>query len=137
MSDQDRGAYTPPTDDHLAFDARAPQRRRAPPVTLIASAVILLVAVAAVVFFYQSGVRGANEPPQVVGTPVAAIKSDAPPEEAKPIEEQAALDVYVQDGAPTAQQPPTFAAEPEAPQPRPAAPVQQVASAPEIGRAHV
>jgi hypothetical protein len=127
MTDHDRGAYTPPTDDPLSFDARSPQRRRAAPVTLIASAVVLVGLVGAVFAFYQSGVRSANEPPRAVGTPVGAIKT-APVEDAKPVE-PGALDVYVaDDGAPAAA--PTFVEGPEAPQAR-ATPVEvQPAPAP-------
>jgi outer membrane biosynthesis protein TonB len=121
MSDPDRGAYTPPTDEPLAFDARAPQTRRPLPLTLIASGAVLVVLIAAVFLFYRSGVRGANEPPRAVGQPIAQMKI-APPEEAKPIDDAAALDVYVEDGQQTADaNAPTFTSAPEEPQPRPAA----------------
>ena len=122
MSDYDRGAYTPPTDDPLAFDARVTRQRRPLPLTLIASAVVLLVMVGALVVFYQSGVRGANEPPRVVGETVAELKS-APVETARPIDEAAGLEVYVDD-QPAAAAAPTFAPAPEQPRPRPAAPVE-------------
>lgn len=113
MSDYDRGAYTPPTDEPLAFDARTPQRRRPLPMTLIASVVILIVLIGAVIVFYRSGVRGANEPPRVVGTSIAAIKTAAAPEDAKPVADQA-LDVYVTEpGAQSTS--PTFAPAPEQP----------------------
>ena len=84
MSDYDRGAYTPPTDDPLAFDARMPRQRRPMPMTLIASAVVLLVMVGAVFAFYTSGVRGANEPPKVVGDSLPAVKGP-PVQEARPL----------------------------------------------------
>lgn len=133
MSDYDRGAYTPPTDD-LAFDARMTRQRRPMPVTLLASAVVLLVMVGALIVFYQSGVRGANEPPRVVGESVASLKS-APIEEAKPIDESAGLEVYVAD-ANSAEPAPTFAAAPEQPQPRPE-PVVETSSAPGQARSGV
>lgn len=119
MSDQERGAYTPPTDEPLAFDARRTTSERRPvPMTLVASAVVLVVLVVAVVLFYRSGVRSRNEAPNV-GEPVAAVKT-APTQEAQPIDEAAQLDVYVADpNAPGAAQP-TFAPGPEQPQPRPA-----------------
>ena len=42
MSDPHRGAYTPPTDAPLSFDARQPVRGARPlPMTLIISAVVL------------------------------------------------------------------------------------------------
>lgn len=131
MSDHDRGAYTPPTEEPLAFDARMHRARRPLPMTLIASAVVLVVLVGAVVLFYRSGVRGANEPPRVVGDTVAELKTP-PVEEAKPIDEAAGLEVYVDDGQ-GAQAAPTFAPPPEQPQPRPqpTAPV-EVATAPPV-----
>ena len=120
MSDYDRGAYTPPTDEPLSFDARAPQRRRPMPTTLIASVVVLAVLVGALFVFYQSGVRGANEPPRAVGKSMASIKTAPPVEEAKPVGDQP-LDVYVTDkNAPSAQTP-NFAPDPEQPQQRAAA----------------
>lgn len=133
MSDYDRGAYTPPTDD-LAFDARAPRQRRPMPITLLASGVVLLVMVGALIVFYQQGVRGANEPPRVVGESVASLKSP-PIEEAKPIDESAGLQVYVDDPN-GGQAAPTFAAAPEQPQPRPA-PVVETATIPGQARSGV
>ncbi|MBX7248196.1 MAG: SPOR domain-containing protein [Caulobacteraceae bacterium] len=118
MSDYDRGAYTPPTDDHLAFDARMPRQRRPMPMTLIASAVVLLVMVGAVFAFYTSGVRGANEPPRVVGQSAPPIKGP-PVQEARPLDVDDNLEVYVDDGA-DGQGAPTFAPAPEQPQARPA-----------------
>lgn len=134
MSDYDRGAYTPPTDDPLAFDARMTRSRKPMPLTLLASGVVLLVMVGALVMFYQSGVRGANEPPRVVGETVASLKS-APIEDAKPIEEEAGLQVYVDDAHSSAAAP-TFAAAPEQPQARPA-PVIETATAPGEARSGV
>ena len=50
MSDHDRGAYTPPTDAPLSFDARQPVRGSRPaPMMLVISAVVLVVLVIAVV----------------------------------------------------------------------------------------
>jgi len=118
MSDHDRGAYTPPTEEPLAFDARVTRTRRPLPMTLIASAVVLVVLVAAVVLFYRSGVRGANEPPRVVGETVAELKTP-PAEEARPIDQAAGLEVYVDDGSGAPVAAPTFAPPPEQPQPRP------------------
>jgi hypothetical protein len=130
MSEHDRGAYTPPTDEPLAFDARPAVRTRRPvPMTLVASTVVLVVLVCGVVVFYRSGVRGANEPPRAVGTTVAQIKTAPTAEEAKPVDQAAGLDVYVDDkGGEAVSGQPKFAPEPEQPQARPA-PV-QVAQAP-------
>jgi hypothetical protein len=90
MSDADRGAYTPPTDPPLTFDARQPVRGSRPlPITLIASAVVLLILIAAIIYFYSSGVRKDGEPPRTVGTPVAQMKVAPPPEPNPPIRPRA------------------------------------------------
>lgn len=122
MTDHDRGAYTPQTDAPLAFDAR--QQRGGggggrSPVALIVSAVVLLVLVGAIYMFYRGGVRGANEPPQPVGTPIGALKAPAPPQPAK-TDETAALDVYKSaEAEPPVPQAPAFAPPPEQPMARP------------------
>lgn len=120
MSDPDRGAYTPPTDAPLSFDARQPVRGSRPaPMMLIVSAVVLLLLVVAIVLFYRSGVREAGAPPQTVGAPVGDMKG-APPAEAQPVDPAAGLQIYQsQDGeAPPAA--PNFTPPPEEPQLRPA-----------------
>lgn len=128
MSDPDRGAYTPPTDDPLAFDARrpSPARPRAP-VTLLASLGVLGVLVIGAFAFYQSGLRSSGEA-ELVGEPVDALKGP-PVEEARPIDEAATLDVYVED-APSSGVAPTFVDGPEEPQPRAQAPQVVIAAAP-------
>ena len=87
------------------------------PMTLIASGVVLLVMVGAVALFYQSGIRGANEPPRVVGESLPAVKGP-PIAEARPLDASDNLQVYVDD-ANAGQAAPTFAAPPETPQARP------------------
>jgi cell division protein FtsN len=116
MTDQDRGAYTPPTDAPLSFDPRRPVRGSQPiPLTLVVSGAVLLLLVAAIVVFYRSGVREAGEAPAVVGQPVGPI-AQAPPPEAQPVDPAANLQIYKgEDGAPSS---PTFTPPPEAPQPR-------------------
>jgi hypothetical protein len=132
MSEYDRGAYTPPTDESFAFDARSRLPRPAP-ATLIGSLVVLVVLVGAVALFYWSGVRGAGEAPRVVGKQQLEIKTAPPPVEAKPVAEDDKLDVYNQEkgqaaasGAPKT----TLAPPPEEPQPRPAAQAQAPAAPP-------
>jgi len=121
MSDPHRGAYTPPTDAPLSFDARQPVRGTRPlPMTLIISAVVLLTLVVTVVLIYRGGVRGPNEPPATVGSQIAEMKTP-PPAGSRPTDPAAGLQIYrEQESAPS----PTFAAQPEAPLPRPAAPVE-------------
>lgn len=120
MSDPHRGAYTPPTDAPLSFDARQPVRGSRPlPMTLIISAVVLATLVVAVVLIYRGGVRGPNEPPRTVGAEVAELKT-APPAGSQPVDPAAGLQIYRnEEAAPST----TFAAQPETPMPRPTAPV--------------
>jgi cell division protein FtsN len=130
MTDPDRGAYTPPTDAPLTFDARRPASGgggRPIPFTLILSILVLGAMVAAVVFFYRGGVRGEGDAPQPVGTPIGEIMAPATAE-SQPADPAAGLEIYKSDdmGAET----PTFAPPPEQPQARPTTPVQTAAIAP-------
>jgi hypothetical protein len=120
MSDPHRGAYTPPTDAPLSFDARQPVRGSRPlPMTLIISAVVLATLMVAVLLIYRGGVRGPNEPPRTVGEPVAAMKTPAPAGGAQPTDPAAGLQIYKNE---TPEASPTFAAKPEVPLARPVAP---------------
>jgi hypothetical protein len=120
MSDPHRGAYTPPTDAPLSFDARQPVRGSRPlPMTLIISAVVLATLVVAVLLIYRGGVRGPNEPPRTVGEPVAQMKAPPPADVARPVDPAAGLQIYKSE---TPEASPTFAAQPEAPMARPAPP---------------
>jgi hypothetical protein len=136
MTDHDRGAYTPQTDAPLAFDARQPSGgRRGFPTTLVVSVVILIALVGAIFAFYRSGVRGANQAPTPVGTPVAGIKTPAP---AAPAPSQG-LEIYKSEAgsATAASSAPVFAAPPEQPQPRPAPVIAQPAPPPVASPAQV
>ena len=123
MSEYERGAYTPYTDeDELEFDARQPRGQRRPmPVALITSAVVLVALAGAVVLAYRSGVRAPGEPPRAVGQPVLAVKTAGPNDAVQPTDPAAGLDVYdAQDkGAPNttaaSTAPPAFAPAPEEP----------------------
>ena len=121
MSDPHRGAYTPPTDAPLSFDARQPVRGSRPlPMTLIISAVVLTTLVVAVVMIYRGGVRGPNEPPRTVGSEVAEIKTP-PPAGSQPTDPASGLQIYRnEENQPST----TFAAQPETPLARPTAPVE-------------
>jgi hypothetical protein len=122
MSDSDRGAYSPYGREDLSFDPRSSQRRRPFPLTLAVSAVVLVIMGGAAVMYYQSGIRGPNEPPRAVGTPVGKIKTPAGGAAAASAD-PAALDVYVQDpNAPSATTgAPVYTPDPEQPQARPVA----------------
>jgi hypothetical protein len=116
MSDQERGAYTPPTDSPLSFDARQPVRGSRPmPFTLIISILVLAGLAAAIFVFYRSGVRQAGQPPQTVGEPVGEMKAPPPPE-AQPQDPAEGLQIYKEDQPGAAH--PQFTAPPELPQPR-------------------
>lgn len=120
MSDHERGAYTPPTDSPLSFDARQPVRGTRPiPFTMIIAILVLAGLAAAIFIFYRSGVRQAGEAPQTVGTAVGEMKAP-PPAEAQPQDPAAGLQIYKEDKAAAGQ--PQFTAPPEQPQPRTAAP---------------
>ena len=121
MSEHDRGAYAPPTEASLSFDARQPVRGARPiPFTLIISILVLLGLAAAIFVFYRSGVRQAGQPPQAVGAPVAGIKAPPPPE-AQPQDPAAGLQIYQGEGAQAgaANKSVQFAPPPEQPQARP------------------
>ena len=127
MTDYDRGAYTPQSDAPLAFDARQSRGGGGggggpSPMTLIISGVVLLLLVIALLLFYRSGVRRADEAPQVVGSPLAQTKA-APPASAQPVDAGAGLQVYKTEVTPPSEgkTPPTFVAKPEQPAARPAA----------------
>jgi hypothetical protein len=123
MSDHERGAYTPPTDAPLSFDARQPVRGSRPlPFTLIISILVLAGLAVAIFIFYRSGVRQAGQPPQAVGVPVGGMKA-APPAEAQPQDPAAGLQIYKTEGGKSADGAisPQFTAPPEQPQARPQA----------------
>ena len=130
MSDHERGAYTPPTDTPLSFDARQPVRGTRPiPFTLIISILVLLGLAAAIFLFYRSGVRQAGQPPQMVGAPVTGMKAVAPPE-AQPQDPAAGLQIYHSEGSAGPGTPPKFTAPPEQPQTRPGPPTPTVVVTP-------
>jgi len=120
MSDHERGAYTPPTDAPLSFDARQPVRGSRPlPFTLIISVLVLLGLAGAIVLFYRSGVRQAGQAPQTVGAPVGGMKAPPPPE-AQPQDPAAGLQIYKTEGGKAESAPanPQFTPPPEQPRTR-------------------
>ena len=135
MTDQDRGAYTPQTDAPLAFDARRSRGASSgpAPLTLVISAVVLLLLIIALLLFYRSGVRGAGQPPQVVGAPIAQTKGP-PSADAANASGAPALQVYRSEATPPSEpKTPTFTPAPEEPAPRPSPTVPvQTAPAPSV-----
>lgn len=126
MSNPERGAYTPPTEDApLSFDPREPVRGARPiPFTLILGVLVLAALVAAIFVFYRSGVRQAAQEPVAVGEPVDGIRAAAPIEQ-QPQDPAAGLQIYQADAAAANAAPadPVFTAPPETPQARPTMPV--------------
>jgi hypothetical protein len=124
MTDHDRGAYTPQTDAPLSFDARRAPGGRPVPMTLMISGMVLVILLIGVVYFYRSGVRQANEAPQVIGAPVGATKAP-PPSGGQPSDATAGLQVYKSEAAPLSQaQPQPAAPQAAAPAAAPPAPAQ-------------
>jgi cell division protein FtsN len=119
MTDNDRrGAYTPPNDEPLHFDARRPRSGGGtPPTTLLVSAVVLLVLIGGAFAYYRSGIRHEGQPPAVVGTPVGQMKTEAPPS-AQPSDPAAGLQVYNSETPQATTPAPTLAPAPEEPLPR-------------------
>ena len=131
MSDHERGAYTPPTDAPLTFDARQPVRGARPfPFTLIISILVLVGLGGAIAYFYSSGVRHAGDAPQTVGAPVAGMKAAAPAE-GQPQDPAAGLQIYKTEGGKAAPAgAPKFTAPPEQPQARAEPPAPKVVVTP-------
>ena len=128
MSDHERGAYTPPTDSPLSFDARQPVRGSRPfPFTLVIAVLVLVALAAAIFVFYRSGVRQAGQPPHTVGEPVGEMKVP-PPAEAQPQDPAAGLQIYKEDQPDAAH--PQFTSPPEQPQPRDVPPAVVIAPPP-------
>lgn len=120
MSDHDRGAYTPPTDSPLSFDARRPVRGGGSSSSiLLISAVILLVLIVGVgVWLYKDGLRGADDAPQPVGTSVEMAKVEPKVEDQPEADAAAGLTIHKDDSELAGD--PTFAPGPETVLPRPA-----------------
>jgi hypothetical protein len=134
ITDHERGAYTPPTEGPLAFEARQPVRGARPfPVTLVVSVLVLLALAAAIFVFYKQGVRQSAGPPQAVGTPVGGLKAPASAD-AQPQDAAAGLEIYRSEGGQPPQMVPAqpqFTPPPEQPAQRPqAGPPMVIAAAP-------
>lgn len=137
MSDYDRGAYAPPSDSPLAFDARAPRDRRPAPVSLIVGLLVLALLGGGLLFMYRGGVREAGGAPAVVGEPVGVIRTA--PDGEQPRDPALQLEVYDERdplGTAPAAAGPTFAPDPELPLVRgegaPAAPAPAPTPAPTL-----
>lgn len=126
MSDEQRGPYTPPRDEPLAFDARGARDARPMPMTLIASGVVLVVLIGGVIMAYAGGFHRKDEAQKVVGEPVASLKTPPPPGQAGSADPASRLAVFSNTAASST--PPAFAAAPEQPAERPKPQLQVQAS---------
>ena len=119
MTNPDRGAYTPPTEPPLSFDARKPVRGRGPaPMMLIVSGLVLLILLGAIAVFYKSGQSQSAGPPPVVGSPIGQLKSP-PPMAQQPTNPAQGLQIYRQAEGKEQASAPKFTPPPEQPRARP------------------
>ncbi|MGN6422874.1 MAG: SPOR domain-containing protein [Asticcacaulis sp.] len=106
MSNDDRGTYSPPTEDNLSYETRRPASRDQAPVTLIISGICLVVLLVIVVVLYNSGLNKHGKIAPEVGDSVGGFK-DTQVQDAKPLADS---DLSLDDG-----QNVTFAPSAEAP----------------------
>jgi hypothetical protein len=120
MSDHDRGAYTPPTDSPLSFDARRPVRGGGggSSILLISAVILLVLIVGAGIWLYRDGLRGDDDAPQPVGAAVETAKVEPKAADQPEVDPAAGLTIHTDDGGVSGE--PTFAPEPEPVLPRPA-----------------
>ena len=82
--DEDRGTYSPPTEDNLSYQSRKAPSRDQAPLTLIISGICLVLLLVFVVLFYNSGLNSHGRTPPDVGNSVGDIK-DSQVTDAKPL----------------------------------------------------
>ncbi len=82
--DEDRGTYSPPTEDNLSYQSRKAPSRDQAPLTLIISGIVLVMLLVFVVLFYNSGLNSHGRTPPDVGNSVGDIK-DSQVTDAKPL----------------------------------------------------
>lgn len=123
MSNDDRGTYSPPTEDNLSYETRRPASRDQAPVTLIISGICLVILLVIVVVLYSSGLNKRGKLAPEVGDSVGDFKSGQV-QDAKPLSDN---DLNLDDGsnvsfAPGAEAPASRTADKDV-APPPAAPV--------------
>lgn len=87
MLDEERGTYSPPTEDNLSYEARRRPSRDQAPLTLIISGIILVLVLMAAVIFYNSGLNGHGRAIPQVGDTLGDLKS-AQVQDARPLTDQ-------------------------------------------------
>ncbi|MGZ3298081.1 MAG: SPOR domain-containing protein, partial [Asticcacaulis sp.] len=102
--DEDRGTYSPPTEDNLSYQTRRAPGRDQAPLTLIISGIFLVLLLVFVVVFYNSGLNNHGRTPPDVGNPVGEFK-DAQIQDAKPLSGDEGADTGQAKFAPSAEAP--------------------------------
>ena len=102
--DEDRGTYSPPTEDNLSYQSRKAPSRDQAPLTLIISGICLVLLLVFVVLFYNSGLNSHGRTPPDVGNSVGDIK-DSQVTDAKPLTGDDAGDNGAAKFAPSAEAP--------------------------------
>lgn len=91
MLDEERGTYSPPTEDNLSYEARRRPRQDQAPLTLIISGIFLVLLLMAVVIFYNSGMSTHGRTPPEVGDTLGDLK-DTKVQDAQPLSDQELAD---------------------------------------------
>lgn len=102
--DEDRGTYSPPTEDNLSYQSRRTPSRDQAPLTLIISGICLVLLLVFVVLFYNSGLNSHGRTPPDVGNSVGNIK-DGDVTDAKPLTGDDLGDTGAAKFAPSAEAP--------------------------------
>jgi cell division protein FtsN len=102
--DEDRGTYSPPTEDNLSYQSRRAPSRDQAPLTLIISGIVLVMLLMFVVLFYNSGLNSHGRTPPDVGNSVGDIK-DGQVTDAKPLTDAQLGDTGSAKFAPSAEAP--------------------------------
>ena len=102
--DEDRGTYSPPTEDNLSYQSRRAPSRDQAPLTLIISGICLVLLLVFVVLFYNSGLNSHGRTPPDVGNSVGNIK-DSDVTDAKPLTGEDLNDNGAAKFAPSAEAP--------------------------------
>lgn len=99
MLDEERGTYSPPTEDNLSFETRRRPSRDQAPLTLIISGIFLILLLMAVVIFLNSSLRGGHgRVPPEVGETLSDVK-DVKVQDAQPLSDQDLADPNGDGGA--------------------------------------
>ncbi len=88
MLDEERGTYSPPTEDNLSYETRRRPRRDQAPLTLIISGIFLMLLLIAVVIFLNSSMNKHGHVPPEVGDTLGDLKDSTKVQDAQPLSDQ-------------------------------------------------